>query len=146
MRLEPVNHVEQGIGRFLLVRQDVGLNAVVHRGPVIEPGTHIGRAAGLPALANDDPHLAGAPLLILEPLVDVLLRPIEPQRLKHTVFRQDLEHFGGKQGEIGSQRRQPLQRRIIGLHSPLPATPSSRFNKASIPSASPECSIAFLFG
>jgi hypothetical protein len=84
-----------------LVPNDDGFKAWACRGCPIEPGGNVGGDAELPGLEDDSPHTAGSLALVLEELVQSVLRGVELERLKRPEFRSKLERLFCKKWNVG---------------------------------------------
>ena len=117
MLVEALDHLEQVLGRLLLVGEDEHAQAAVAAGAMIEAAAHIGRAALLAALEDERAHLAGRRLLRLEPRVDVALHAVEHERLDGAALAADAQLLGGEEFVVGGEPRLPraLLRRALGL-------------------------------
>jgi hypothetical protein len=70
MRVEAVHHVEQVLGRRILVGENEHPQPAAVNGAVIEAAAHIGAAALLPAFQDERAHPAGRGALLFQPRVD----------------------------------------------------------------------------
>ena len=90
-----LHHSEQVIRRRLLMGQDEDTQALAVCGLVVIPGADISADAELAALQHQSPYLAGALSLGLQPLVKVLLRPVEVELAGLAFLGPDSQAFGG---------------------------------------------------
>ena len=75
--VEASGHVEEVVGRFLLVREDEGADATSVRDAPVKAALHIGAASGLPSFQDQRPHPSGLGHLRFKRLVDVLLHLVQ---------------------------------------------------------------------
>lgn len=121
MPVIPLHHAEQVVRGFLLMRQDEGLKAPVHRGFVIKPPGYVGAEALLAAFEQQRPDLPGSLALALKPGMKKLLGPVEVQRDNLPALGFDLEalvRVKRKAIPQAPQRLKPVCRRA-GQADPL---------------------------
>ena len=61
------------------------------------------RDAKLSGFEDDSPHPASLLALLLEELVQLVLCPVEPERLERPELRTQLERLFGEEGKVGVQ-------------------------------------------
>src|SRR3989304_7480952 len=96
-----IDHLEEVVGRFLLVGEDVGAFAELGRDALEVPRGDVGGNELLAALQDDRAHAARAPALVLYFLVDVALRGGVAKRDDASALAADLEQNLGAPGLIG---------------------------------------------
>lgn len=80
MLVIPLDHAEKVVGGGLLVAEDERPHPPSVAGEPVEPRADIGRDALLAPLENEDPHPPRAPLLLLDPPMQMELCGIERER------------------------------------------------------------------
>ena len=98
-----VHHLEQVLRCRVLVRQDERANPASPRRAVVEPAAHVGAAPLLPPLEDQRPNPSRPRPLLLQALVDVLLRPVEEQRLLSAILCADGQAVAGVELKVVPQ-------------------------------------------
>ena len=80
MLMVSVDHLKQVLSGRVLMREDERPATLRPTGRVVVPRPHIGRATLLPPLKDQRTNPASRGLLFLQPLMDVLLRPVQGER------------------------------------------------------------------
>ena len=96
----PLDHLEQVVSCFLLVRDNQRRLASLHRRLVIEARCEKRRDALLAPLENQRPDLASVFKLLLQPLMNVSLRRIEQKRTNIAVLVLDLQARAGEKLQV----------------------------------------------
>ena len=96
-----------------------------------EPPRNISRAADLPPFENDSSNSSGSLVLLLEELVQLVLRPVEPERLKRAELRTQLECILGEERKVGVQACY-MPTLVNDLVEPHQCTDSAPFMAGSI--------------